>query len=132
MMYLWSSHTVTTATDVKDAGSAPCKPRLLILMGIVHLGVHDGMERKQCVWAKEAEGVMGTREEAKGGSFKPTEPSGYINGSACQLAVLDSLSAQSPRKWAGPCAHVAWHVHTHTHTQLVLVCNIIVQPASHV
>ncbi|MEQ2224267.1 hypothetical protein ILYODFUR_005715 [Ilyodon furcidens] len=57
IMYLWSR---------KDAWSTLCicKPRFLILMVIVHLGIYDGMERKR-VWAEEAEGVMETKDEGR-------------------------------------------------------------------
>ncbi|MEQ2205629.1 hypothetical protein XENOCAPTIV_006615 [Xenoophorus captivus] len=52
----------------------------------------DGEEA--CV-GRGSRGCHGDQRRGEGGSSQPTEPSGYINGSACQLAVLDSLSAQS-------------------------------------
>lgn len=48
----------------------------------------------------DAEGICVGRG-CRGGALwrqEATEPCGYINGTACQLGVLDSLSAQSPQE----------------------------------
>lgn len=73
------------------------KPRLVVLVGIVHLGVRDE-DGEEAHVGRGSRGCHGDQRRGEGGSFEPTEPGGYINRSACQLAILDSLSAQLPQE----------------------------------